>query len=132
MENRAATLKDIQDAQQATKNDILDLKKSTQNDTHSLRVDVDELKTEVHDIRETLEFMKENVVTRDEFQETIATLATKDDLRELSNKMTSMFDSFVKSHNNFVAEMAAYRHQGYRHEARLETIENILHINPAM
>ncbi|MBP9762282.1 hypothetical protein KBD34_01555 [Patescibacteria group bacterium] len=60
------------------------------------------------DIQETVEFLKDNAVTRDEFQETI---------KEVRNEIVNHVDHFVQLHKKQEVELVAVASRLTRHEA---------------
>jgi hypothetical protein len=77
-----------------------------------------ELKGELKDVRETVEFLKENAVTRDELHGELDLLRSdlSDKIRETRNEMINHVDHFVQLHKKQEVELVALAHRMNRHE----------------
>ncbi len=77
-----------------------------------------ELKNELKDVRETVEFLKENAVTRDEVHVELDALKTElsDKIQETRNEMINHVDHFVQLHKKQEVELVALAHRMNRHE----------------
>ncbi|HAU66621.1 TPA: hypothetical protein DCW61_04715 [Candidatus Uhrbacteria bacterium] len=72
---------------------------------------------------EILEFLKENMVTKDEFRETLTEYATRKDLIEFRSDILESVDRFAKLHETLDQELLMLRSKYNRLEERLELIE---------
>ena len=88
---------------------LKDLSKQVVENTVGLKEVKGELKdvrADVSTVQETVEFLKDNAVTRDEFQQTV---------KEVRNEIVDHVDHFVKLHKKQEVELVALAHRMSRH-----------------
>lgn len=102
------------------------------------------------EIMEILEFIKDNMVTKDDLKQELLLYPTRKEMREtfrqelswyvtkdylneklfeLKSEILSAIDSFAKQNERFDQELVAMRGRWERHEDRLEVVEQKLGIS---
>lgn len=77
---------------------------------------------------EIMQFLKENMVMREEFHETLTDYATKEDLIGFKSDIMESVDRFAKLHEPLDQELVMLRSKYSRLEERLEVVEKKLEI----
>lgn len=102
-----------------------------------------EMRTEMSEIHEVLEFMQEHMATKEDLKTTkveiidyvhahmaskedLERYATKDDMREFKSEVIDTLDHFTMTMTVYDHEITALRGGLNRHEERIETVETQL------
>jgi hypothetical protein len=82
----------------------------------------------INDVLEVVEFLKNNVVTKDEFHSTLSSVVAKDEfhatLLETKSEILNHVDGFVVLHQKLDTELAALRSKYDRLEGFVKQLAN--------
>lgn len=117
VQDLSGSVQDLKGSVQDLKGSVQGLKRSVQGLEKEMDMvktglgkfekEMSSLKSEVGSLVDTVEFVKDTAVTRDEF---------KAGLKEVENKIIDHVDHFVKLHKKQEVEIAAVAHSVVRHE----------------
>lgn len=79
--------------------------------------------TEIQQILEIVQFMQENMATKDDIAQVRSEMATKDEMREMESRLMEHIDGFAQQNQKFDQELVAAQAKFNRIEERVEVLE---------